>query len=378
MKMPIPSLATEFAPAERAYPEQLEEQARQLLENDLLPTLFDAVSQAVVVLNQERQIVFANRAFIELVGAPDLCALKGKRPGEALSCVHAAESASGCGTTRFCRQCGAVGAILASQGGQVSARDCRISREGTDEALDLAVQAAPLAIGEHQYTVFSVSDTSGQKRREVLERMFFHDILNTATGVKGLAQVFGMARANQQELFRQRIVVGASRLVDEIVSQRTLAAAEKGELVCSPSSLESLQFLEELCSLYREHDVARDRQIVVAEHSEAIAMCADRGLISRVLGNMLKNALEASAPGQLVTAGCRREGLGVLFSVSNPSTMPADVQLQIFQRSFSTKGKGRGVGTYSMKLLAERYLGGKLAFTSSPGKGTTFTAWFPV
>jgi sensor histidine kinase regulating citrate/malate metabolism len=55
--------------------------------------------------------------------------------------------------------------------------------------------------------------------------------------------------------------------------------------------------------------------------------------------------------------------------------MPPEVQLQIFQRSFSTKGKGRGVGTYSMKLLTERYLGGKLAFTSAAGEGTTFTAW---
>ena len=378
MNMQTVALATEFAPAERAYPELLEEQARQLLEEDLLPTLFNAVSQLVVVLNESRQIVFANRAFLDLLGAPDLAALKGKRPGEALKCVHAAENASGCGTTRFCRQCGAVGAILASQGGQVSARDCRISREGGDEALDLAVQAAPLVMGEHRYTVFSVSDTSGQKRREVLERMFFHDILNTATGVKGLAQVFGMARSNQQELFRQRIVTGASRLVDEIVSQRTLAAAETGELVCSPSSLESLQFLEELCGLYREHDVARDRELVVAEDSEAIAMYVDPGLISRVLGNMLKNALEASAPGEIVTAGCKRDGRGVLFSVNNPSVMPPDVQLQIFQRSFSTKGKGRGVGTYSMKLLAERYLSGKLAFTSSLGKGTTFTVWIPV
>ncbi len=71
-------------------------------------------------------------------------------------------------------------------------------------------------------------------------------------------------------------------------------------------------------------------------------------------------------------------GLWVAFSVHNPSFMPRSVQLQVFQRSFSTKGEGRGLGTYSMKLLSERYLGGRVDFTTSPDGGTTFIATFPL
>ncbi len=51
--------------------------------------------------------------------------------------------------------------------------------------------------------------------------------------------------------------------------------------------------------------------------------------------------------------------------------------MQMFHRSFSTKGTGRGLGTYSMKLLSERYLGGSVTFRSIPGEGTTFTARYP-
>ena len=43
--------------------------------------------------------------------------------------------------------------------------------------------------------------------------------------------------------------------------------------------------------------------------------------------------------------------------------MPRQVQLQIFKRSFSTKGAARGLGTYSMRLLSERYLKGVVSFT---------------
>ena len=58
--------------------------------------------------------------------------------------------------------------------------------------------------------------------------------------------------------------------------------------------------------------------------------------------------------------------------------MPKRVQLQIFQRSFSTKGNGRGLGTYSMKLFTEKYLQGRVSFESTEEEGTTFMAMMPI
>ena len=101
-------------------------------------------------------------------------------------------------------------------------------------------------------------------------------------------------------------------------------------------------------------------------------------LARRVMGNMVKNALEASAPGETVTISAARQGDEVWLSVHNPKVMPRPVQLQIFQRSFSTKGAGRGLGTYSIKLFSERFMHGRVFFTSTPEAGTTFTAAYPV
>ncbi len=61
------------------------------------------------------------------------------------------------------------------------------------------------------------------------------------------------------------------------------------------------------------------------------------------------------------------------FLVHNPAVMPEAVRAQVFQRSFSTTGdRNRGLGTYSVKLLVERYLGGRVSFRSEEGHGTTF------
>jgi sensor histidine kinase regulating citrate/malate metabolism len=52
--------------------------------------------------------------------------------------------------------------------------------------------------------------------------------------------------------------------------------------------------------------------------------------------------------------------------------------MQLFKRSFSTKGLDRGLGTYSMKILGERYLKGKVYFTTSEEDGTSFFFDLPL
>ena len=53
--------------------------------------------------------------------------------------------------------------------------------------------------------------------------------------------------------------------------------------------------------------------------------------------------------------------------------MTEKVKSRIFNKLFSTKpSSGRGLGTYGVKLLTEKYLKGKIEFTSEKGEGTFF------
>jgi signal transduction histidine kinase len=104
----------------------------------------------------------------------------------------------------------------------------------------------------------------------------------------------------------------------------------------------------------------------------------DKVLLKRVLGNLGKNGLEASEEGQEVSLGFRNFGAAE-FHVHNDAVMPEMIRLQVFRRSFSTKSPlGRGIGTYSAKLITERYLGGSLSFSSSEEQGTTFAVTLPA
>ncbi len=106
-------------------------------------------------------------------------------------------------------------------------------------------------------------------------------------------------------------------------------------------------------------------------------MRTDPFLLARILTNMLKNAFEACPPGGQVRLSVRAPGSVTRFEVHNPGAIPAAVVPRIFQRHFSTKaGAGRGEGTWSMKSLGERLLGGRVGFDTSRFAGTTF--WFEL
>ena len=64
--------------------------------------------------------------------------------------------------------------------------------------------------------------------------------------------------------------------------------------------------------------------------------------------------------------------------MKNSAFIPENIQPQIFNKSFSTKGTGRGLGTYSAKLISEKLLKGKVLFDSNIKSGTTFHAIYPL
>lgn len=371
-------LSTTYLPAGRTDPATIRRQKQFVAENASFRAILDTIPNAVVILNRERQIVYANAAFAGLSPEPELMDILGHRVGEALHCRNANEGPDGCGTSTFCSTCGAAHAQAAAAHGQRSVEECHIMREvdGALVPLDLRVTAIPHEIAGESFTLFVISNIGDEKRRQVLERIFFHDISNTAGTIRGLAELLTATGNDSDGHFARMVYQASDRLLDEIEGQRQLLAAEEGVLEVALSPITMPHFLEEMTSFYRAHPVASECSLQL-EPGAALIFNSDPALLGRVLGNMLKNALEAVPAGGKVRIGYRAEAEQIRFWVQNPGRMPTEVQLQLFHRSFSTKSIGRGLGTYSMKLLAEQYLGGEVDFTSNVQDGTTFTVTLP-
>ena len=370
-----------FAPAERSSPNEVLAQRRGLRLDPLVETLFDAVPEGVVVLNRNRQIVFANKSLLDKLNQNSDDEIVGKRLGEAVGCIHSDEAPGGCGTSKPCRMCGAVNAMLEAQKCGRGVGECRITVRdsgGGTSSLDLAVLATSLDLSDERYLIFAINDISDQKRRQALERVFFHDLLNTASGIRGFSELL-LEENEQRVVSLAKIVYQASDLlINDISSYKNLVAAEKNELVAVPTELESQEIMYEVINLLSGGEFARGVDIKISSSSQNLPLYCDKNLLGRILINLLKNALEASEPGQTVAMESVSNAGLIEFRVHNEGYIPPDVQLQLFKRSFSTKGQGRGLGAYSVKLLTERYLKGRAGFVTDKERGTTFWVRLPI
>jgi PAS domain-containing protein len=357
---------------------RLENDAEMFSSNEMLSKLSEAVATMMVILNRDRQIVYANKLFLDFLNLTDNREIIGKRPGEAVGCLHTLFQGAVCGTSKFCRTCGSLGAILESHMGEQTVNESRITT-CDNEAMDFRVTATPYSENGDQFTIFAIHDISNEKRRQILERVFFHDVMNTAGTISGLSAVL-QSIENQKE--KNEIAKTIQRvtedMMNEIESQRHLTAAERNELIPEFQNCETHPLLVSVAEMYSGNQIADGKEVMIEQHSENLQIETDPLILRRVLHNMVKNALEATSVSSAVRLSCEPVNNSVVFSVRNDGLIESDVQLQLFKRSFSTKGRGRGIGTYSMKLFGEKYLKGKVWFESSVEKGTTFHISVPA
>jgi two-component system NtrC family sensor kinase len=135
-----------------------------------------------------------------------------------------------------------------------------------------------------------------------------------------------------------------------------------------------------------ERIAAAHRVRLICDSKPTPQVRAFPGQISQVIGNLLRNAIEAGPAGSEVTirvrAIRRRDRDGVRVAVHDRGCgIPQDVQRKLFDPFFTTKDlKGSGLGLWVSRSLIVRH-GGTIRFRSSvrPGRsGTTFEVYLPI
>ncbi|HVN58820.1 MAG TPA: PAS domain-containing sensor histidine kinase [Bacteroidales bacterium] len=371
-----------FADPERSDDKTIRREEELLKAEKTILDVLGAVSGISAVINGNRQIVYANDAFLGLLGIRGIELIVGKRPGEAIGCKHAGEMNGGCGTSQACQYCGAINSIVESQlNNRKSVRETRLTTvsEGQEVSWDLRVTTSPVVLHGKIFYIFSVEDISSEKRKQNLEKIFFHDILNSAGNLNAFLLLLKETNNPVEEKELLDLSADSSRdLIEEILTHRDMISAEIGDLRVTLQEINLYELLNLQVEKILKNDVAAGKNIRVSSEAGIESIKSDRLILQRVIANMLKNALEASGENEEVETCIENHGDRIRISVKNKAVMTDEVVHQVFQRSFSTKGTGRGFGTYSIKLLTENYLNGKAGFSSAPGKGTEFWIDLPA
>jgi len=373
-------METYFAPAERTDVRVFRQQVEAVSSSPVMTTLLETMAGLLVVLNEDRQIVALNHAFLSTLGIADPEKVLGLRLGESLKCEHAYEKPNGCGTTAYCSTCGAAIAMMtALNENRETEQMCALTAilDGADYDLSLLIKAHPLAIGDNRWVLVIAQDVTQQQFWANLESIFFHDINNILSALNGYGEILAMDQPDNRDV--RKIKEAIERLQNEMALQRSLSRRRDAKYVPRNSSSSSTaRIRQETGLIIQRHPAAHGKNIEEKWPDKNIKLETDALLVSRVLGNMIINALEATVDGATVRLTTRVAPEHITWEIWNNGFIPADIQKRVFQRHYSTKATfGRGLGTFSMKLFGERYLNGKVGFESSESDGTTFRFRLP-
>ncbi len=352
-----------------------------LLINNEIQKIFEILPNMAGLLNEFNQFVFYNKPLFTNLGLTPEQILS-FRPGEILQCQNSDKTDYGCGTSEYCKYCGAFQAIEKCKLLlQKTVMECNILTKDADNAYNLLVTCYPVEITGKIYTVIILEDISDKKRKEALERIFFHDVLNTAGGIAGVLDYLTDSTSDLTPDELKNLLVEVKKasfdLLEEIQAQKDLVAAENNNLIPDYKEIDLTDLIIEVIVNIKYLNVAIGKEIIFHNQLSDNKIITSKILLRRVILNLLKNALEASIINQIVEIIAKNENDTIIISIKNEAVIPENIKSQIFQKNFSTKGTNRGLGTYSIKLLTEKYLQGKVSFISNDEDKTIFTIKIP-
>ncbi len=184
----------------------------------------------------------------------------------------------------------------------------------------------------------------------------------------------GLARLHQE-------VMRLTRLVEDL---RTLSVAEAGGLGLEREAVDVGSFLDRVVAGFASRAGSVGVDLSLEPVPSGLTVNADPAALSRVLDNLLDNALRYAAPGS-VEVGAREDAGEVLITVRDHGPgLPegeADRLFERFYRGDPSRARqsegGSGLGLSIAKALVEAH-GGRLEASGHPEGGAVFTVVLPA
>jgi len=268
------------------------------------------------------------------------------------------------------------------------------SERGT---IELSLKATSFKTQTDELLLLSVQDIRNELDEKELDswmkliRVLMHEIMNSIAPITSLSESLSklftpdgrdiQPSEIDEKTIRNTIlglnVIGeqGNGLIKFVESYRKLTRLPKPD----KKLFKAESLINRIKVLYSSLENNKEAKLSVVVNPADLELFADEDLISQVLLNLVKNALEAvslTGSGTIriqVTMGTNnRPEISV---ADNGPGIPREIMEQIFVPFFTTKESGSGIGL-SLSRQIMRLHGGSLQVRSNPGKETVFSMNF--
>lgn len=211
--------------------------------------------------------------------------------------------------------------------------------------------------------------------REDVERITRHDIKGPLATVIGLTETLAadLALDGVHTEKIDQIHDASLKMLGMINRSLDLYKMETGSYDFNPQRFNLSALLKKIVESLELQ--AQQQQVTIAFNpAMPYTVLAEELLCYSMFGNLLKNALEASPAGQMVTVSIANPNAhSVMVTLENVGSVPSAIRDTFFEK-YITAGKdgGTGLGTYSAYLIAKTQ-GGDITLDSSKPNSTTIT-----
>ncbi len=222
-----------------------------------------------------------------------------------------------------------------------------------------------------------------EELRESLVHMIVHDLRSPLTGVMASLQILEMTwdQSDEQGFDDLRRALDSSQAMSSMInSLLDVAKIEAGELELQPEPTDLCDAVDgairSLGGLTREVALEMERP------DPPVTIDVDRALITRVIGNLLGNAIKFTSTGGRIDVRVTPVAGGGRLEVSDTGMgVPEEFREKIFEKFGQVEARenrarsGTGLGLTFCKLVVEAH-GGRVGVDSELGSGSTF--WFEL
>ncbi len=205
-----------------------------------------------------------------------------------------------------------------------------------------------------------------------------HDLRNFLMGLVLIEEEIA-SRTEVTEDLREIVTVGLAGLRNLLATLETMNQfARGGPMTMNLQPLSPAHLVRDALVVMRGDMDFRKREVVQRVADGLPNIAGDRPRLIQVLVNLVRNAVQATKPGQriVIEASQDPDGRVVLAVEDEGPGVPPGIRDHLFDPFVSTKGEGgMGMGLYMAKLIVEGH-GGMIRSVDSRSAGTRFEILF--
>ncbi len=251
----------------------------------------------------------------------------------------------------------------------------KIIIKNPNEEISQLIETYNSMVDKLEESAKKLAQTEREEAWRNMARQVAHEIKNPLTPMRLSIQSFQMTFDPDDPGIKSKFDEFAQMLIEQIDIMSRIASAFSDFARMPQANLEKGNLVPVIKNALKLYD---PEQVRFVSSDDEILFNFDKNQIQRVIGNLVKNALQSvpddREPDILVSV--RQTADKIFISVTdNGSGIAPEHQSRIFEPKFTTKNSGMGLGLAIVKKIVENH-NGKIYFNSDKEMGTTFIIEF--